>query len=216
MYVYMSAYVYILTIMLRISYLTYHRFSDPFASLVSQDAYLKTCGYVMNMHKQQSTDQVLEWSFYTSKTVKNWSDRVQVLAAAVFTQLSMNNIDIDDAFMVKFIQWLKDDYNTAKHGAGTSVNLDLYTRFFFYLFRTLPSIRRVSVSTSLAADIVQSHLKLHISLLALSPLSGWLHTLYTDPVSCKGAFIPGMVDSEEASFVNVVDARGNQMQAVGW
>jgi hypothetical protein len=183
---------------------------DPFSSLGGRPLYMAACAVVVQISQNNNFEALDNWNKEALKTLKEWSERMDIFLAAVFTQISTNLYELSSDVVQKIVDWVNHDYITSNK--NNDIILGLYIDMIRYYSSKLCR-QRIAASLS---ESMQQNLRMQIRIIAMSHKTGWLHSLLVDPKSLVKTFVPSMADSEMALILNVVDARGEITHEVGW
>jgi hypothetical protein len=179
---------------------------DPFSGLVGGELYIPACTLMLQLKYTQGVEKIKTWFKESASTVSKLTDRVNIFIAALFTQLTSQQTQVSKAYLKQLIAFFQEQITASNPEAfDYQLHLDAISHFW----------NATGVKTSVNATI-QSNLKLHILLLALSPTCGWLRTLLQNPKEFVKGYMPSMIDDEFAIFTAVTDSSGNLVPEVGW
>lgn len=179
---------------------------DPFSGLTGGELYYPACSLILQLKYQHGVEKLKSWYKENATIVSKLSDRLNILIAALFTQLISQKTLVSKSYLKQLIAFFQEDIaESSPECVDYHLYLDVLSHFW----------SAASDKTTHNATI-QTNLKLHILLLALSPKSGWLRTLFQNPKAFVKGYLPSMIDDEFAIFKTVTDAKGDIVNEVGW
>jgi hypothetical protein len=164
---------------------------DPFSSLGGAEAYVEACAAAVQVRTYGDISVLDTWWKSNGVKSKSWADKMQILIAAMFTQITSNGIACTPVTVDSVIEWVRKDALLQK---------DVPVNLFVDIIRHFLSVRKVDATT--VHESLQQNLQLHVILCAMRAENGWVHQLLTDPAAFKQFYIPGMQDSEMSMVVN--------------
>lgn len=190
---------------------------DPFSTLAGPEVYHEACNVILQVNSGTIVSSIENWNNKSAKEVKRFNDRMNVLLAAIFTQISSNSIVASEKMVNSLLEWTQREFQESAHKEPNTYIylLNDMLRYFLCGKNNSSIVPLDTVNSRCVHDSVQQNLMLHVALMALSSSTGWLHQLLLDPKGLTKVFMPSMMDSEFSMLLNAVDSFG-RVADVAW
>ena len=166
---------------------------DPFSMLCDYESYQSICAALIHAQLHGVYTEIHAWNKSMRKTHKTSAtpyDRLCLVQAALHTQ-QVTNVPED-----QLMKWMQDESFSLWQRAWTQCCIHQTHRH-----ASLPPLLE--------------NLRMHTTMLAGTPTSGWLHTLLTNSKALRDSVLPSMHDDELVSIMMFTDERG-RVQDLGW